>query len=129
MKLRLKLTAVLAVCLMIFTGCTSSSSSAFMKVQSLTENGWIMNVEKLNGTDTVNLKPVINGEAYKADVIIGLEHGAVTIEFRDGSGNAVYTSEKMTKSGKLTVELDSSAYRMAVIAEDFGGTVEVEIKE
>ena len=126
MKIKYLITAA-AISLVLLTGCTLSSGTAIMKAESLTENGWQMSVQSMSGTDVVNLNHAVKGEACTARVAVGVDKGSVTIEFRDNSGNAVYTSEKLTASGTVTAELDGSAYKMAVIAEEFGGTIEAEI--
>lgn len=127
MKLKLLFTAAVLAGFVLLTGCTTSSSSAIMRICTYTENGWEMSVEKLNGTDVVNLSRATDGEAYTANVAVGVKNGAVTVEFRDKNGKAVYTSEKLTASGTVTAKLDGNAYNMALIADDFGGTVEVEV--
>ena len=127
MKLKILFTAAVLAGFVLLTGCTTSSSSALMRICTYTENGWEMSVEKLNGTDIVNLSRATDGDAYTANVVVGVKNGAVTVEFRDKSGNAVYTSEKLTESGTVTAQLDGNAYYMALIADDFGGTVEVEV--
>lgn len=127
MKLKIFFTVAVLMGFVLLTGCTTSSSSALMRICTYTENGWEMSVQKLNGTDVINLSRAVGGEAYTANVAVGVENGAVTVEFRDKSGKAVYTSEKLTESGTVTAKLDGNAYNMALIADDFGGTVEVEV--
>ena len=38
-----------------------------MKAESLTENGWQMSVQSMSGTDVVNLKHAVKGEACTAE--------------------------------------------------------------
>lgn len=127
MKLKILFAAAVLAGFVLLTGCTTSSSSALMRICVFTENGWEMSVEKLNGTDVVNLSKAVDGEACTINVAVGVENGAVTVEFRDKSGKAVYTSEKLTESGTVTAQLDGDVYYMALIADDFGGTVEAEV--
>ena len=127
MKHNLLLTCALIVLIMLASSCTYSSGSALMRISTMTENGYEMSVEKLNGTEAVNLRSVTKGEAYTANVAVEVKSGSLIVEFRDNGGNAVYTSEKLTQSGTVTAQLDKDAYRMVLIAEDFGGTVEAEV--
>ena len=127
MKLKLLIMTAVLTGIVVFTGCSTSSSSAVMKIESMTENGWEMSVDTLNGTDTVNLNSVTDEEAYTAEVAVGVTKGTVTIGFKNGSGEMVYTSEPFTQSGMFTAELDGDSYRMVLTAEDFGGTVEVAV--
>ncbi len=127
-KARLIFTAVMLAALMIFTNCTASSSIAQMCVETNTAKSWQMSVEKLNGTKVIDLRSKIKVGDYTANVKVSTEKGAITVMFTDRKGEEIaYTSEKITGNASFSSAIPNDAYKMKLVAEDFGGTVEVEI--
>ena len=112
----LKVFALLACFIMLFSGCGFNSGTALMKVESSTKTSWKQSHMLFDGTEIRSFS--LGEEAQKMEISVVTEKGEINITVFDSNGEEIFEIDDaktgtydFTASGKIKIKVKADSHK------------------
>ena len=112
----LKVFAVLACFIMLFSGCGFNSGTALMKVENSTKTSWKQSHMLFDGKEIRTF--YLEDEPRKMEITVVTEKGEIDITVLDSSGEEIFKMDDaktgtydFTASGKIKIKVEANSHK------------------